>query len=75
MTAQVLRNMPMFSTAYIYGDLSQKPYTISPGETVSKMMTIKSFNLLQWLIFLSEEERKEQHDIVIQDIISGGEVF
>jgi NADPH:quinone reductase len=75
LTSQVLKNMPAGSTAYIYGGLSLKPYYFSPLDAIFYKKTISWLWLSAWLGELSEEERKEQIGIVIQDLSTGGEIF
>jgi NADPH:quinone reductase len=74
-TGQVLDVMPADSTAYVYGGLSGKPVTYSPLGFIFGQKTISYAWLPVWMKSVSEEERKEAVGTVIQDLVSGGEVF
>ena len=74
-TGQVLDCMPFKSTAYVYGLLSNKPISYSPGKMIHFEKTISYFWLGPWLTKISLEEKIKWISEVIEDINSGGEIF
>lgn len=50
LTYKVVRNMPISSTVYVYGVLSQSNLTdVDPGDMIGRNQTIKGFLLSYWL--------------------------
>lgn len=75
LTGQVLKSMPSGSTAYIYGGLSGKSFSLSPLDSIFYEKTISYFWLPPWLAKLTNEERMQTFGVVVKDLSTGGEIF
>uniref|UniRef100_A0A7S3J4H5 Alcohol dehydrogenase-like C-terminal domain-containing protein n=1 Tax=Euplotes harpa TaxID=151035 RepID=A0A7S3J4H5_9SPIT len=74
-TGLILNNMPRKSTAYVYGALSGKAVSYSPGGFIFLENTISSFWLGPYLRSITEEERAKHIGTIIHDLSTGGAIF
>ncbi|EAS01170.1 zinc-binding dehydrogenase family oxidoreductase (macronuclear) [Tetrahymena thermophila SB210] len=63
-TGEVLTQMPIYSTAYVYGFLSGKNFSIPTYEFIYNKQNIQGFSITSRLLTLSPEKRKKQLEIV-----------